>query len=200
MEAFSLRRADDDAAGTARTKKLAAMRAEHLEKRAALQADEDLTPEAKSRRLQDLERDYSERREAEAARITASLDADIERADRKAHGPEKPSSDPQAEVAKELRLQRIRAEVYEDFMDGGHDPIRDYQRAVDLGDLERASVIGRVGPGFLEDPIRKRRLRELVEENEPESRRKAKRDLERLEREKRSVDLGLAFARHRRVG
>ena len=87
-DAINVRRAENDAAGTTRTQRLRAMRAEHLEKRAALQADEDLTPEAKSRRLQDLERDYSERREAEAARITASLDADIERADRKAHGPE----------------------------------------------------------------------------------------------------------------
>ena len=192
MEGFSLRRAENDAAGTTRTKKLAALRAELLEKRTALQADGDLTPEARNRRLQELERDYSERREAEAARITAGLDADIERA----HGPEKPSSDPQAEVAKKMRLSRIRSEVYED-LSNGHDALIDYERAVRSGDTERAAVLAKVGPGWLEDPTRKRGLRQLVEENEPEGRKRAKRDLERLEAEKRHVDLGLAFARRR---
>ena len=68
-------------------------------------------------------------------------------------------------------------------------------------DTERAAVLAKVGPGWLDDPTRERRLRQLVEENLPESRRKAKRDLERLEAEKRSVELGLAFLRPgRRAG
>ena len=196
MDAFSLRRADDNAPDTTRTKKLAAMRAELLEKRAALQADGDLTPEAKNRRLNELERDYSERREAEAARVTAGLDADIERAYKRAHGPEKSSPHPQAEVAKEMRLARIRSEVFDDLANG-HDALIDYERAVRSGDTECAAVLAKVGPGWLEDPTRKRRLRQLVEENEPEGRKRAKRDLERLEAEKRHVDLGLAFARRR---
>ena len=184
---------------TTRTKKLAAMRVEHLEKRAALQADEDLTPEARNRRLVELERDYSERREAEAARVTAGLDADIERAYRKAHGPEKPSSDPQAEVAKEMRLARIRSEVYDDLANG-HDALIDYQEAIRLGDTERAAVLAKIGPGWLEDPTRKRRLRQLVAENESPERKRAKRDLAKLEAEKRSVELGLALQRTRRLG
>ena len=96
-----------------------------------------------------------------------------------------------------MRLSRIRSEVYEDLANG-HDPLIDYERAVRSGDTERAAVLAKVGPGWLDDPTRKRRLRQLVEENLPESRRKAKRDLERLEAEKRGVELGLALGRHRR--
>ena len=180
-----------------RTAKLDAMRAEYLERKTELMGDEDLTPEAKTRYLQELERDYSERREAEAARITAGLDADIERAYKRAHGPEKPSSDPQAEVAKEMRLSRVRSEVYEDLA-SGHDPLIDYERAVRLGDAERAGVLAKVGPGWLDDPARKRRLRQLVEENLPEERKEARRDLAKLEAEKRHVELGLALGRNRR--
>ena len=200
MEGFRLRRAENDAPDTGkRTADLNAMRAAHREKLAAVRADEDLTPEARNRRLSELERDFREGFDAEAARVTERLDRDVENAYRKAHGPEKPSSDPQAEVARELRLQRIRSEVYEDLANG-HDALIDYERAVRLGDTERAAVLAKIGPGWLEDPTRKRRLRELVEENLPESRRKAKRDLERLEAEKRSVELGLAFLRPRRAG
>ena len=200
MMEFDIRRAENDAAGTTRTKKLAAMRAEHLEKRAALLADQDITDEARNRRLAELERDYSDRREAEAARVTAGLDADIERAYKRAHGPEEPSSDPQAEVAKEMRLSRIRSEVYDD-LSNGHDALIAYERAVRSGDTERAAVLAKIGPGWLEDPTRKRRLRQLVEENEPEGRKKAKRDLAKLEAERRHVELGLAMQRRvRRAG
>ena len=129
--------------------------------------------------------------------MTQRLDRDVENAYRKAHGPEKPSSDLQAEVAKELRLQRIRSEVYDDLA-SGHDALIDYERAIRSGDTQRAAVLAKVGPGWLEDPTRRRRLRQLVEENLPEGRRKAKRDLGRLERQRRSVELGLAFLRPRR--
>ena len=99
-----------------------------------------------------------------------------------------------------MRLARIRSEVFDD-LSNGHDALIDYERAVRSGDEERAAVLAKIGPGWLEDPTRKRRLRQLVEENLPESRRKAKRDLERLEAEKRSVELGLAFLRPgRRAG
>jgi hypothetical protein len=59
-------------------------------------------------------------------------------------------------------------------------------------------VLAKVGPRRLTDPTRKARLRQLVEENLPEGRKRAKRDLERLEAEKRSVELGLALLRPRR--
>ena len=180
-----------------RTAKLDAMRAEYLERKTELMGDEDLTPEAKNRYLQELERDFREGFDAEAERVTGRLDREIEDAYRKAHGPEKPSPDAQAEVAKEMRLSRVRSEVYEDLA-SGHDALIDYERAVRLGDAERAGVLAKVGPGWLDDPARRRRLRQLVEENLPEERKEAKRDLERLEAEKRHVELGLALGRNRR--
>ena len=198
MEAFSLRRAENDTPDTSkRTADLNAMRAAHREKVAAVQADEDLTPEAKSRRMGELERDFREGFDAEAENVTGKLDREIEAAYKRAHGPEKPSEYPEEEIAKEMRLNRIRSEVYDDLANG-HDALIDYQEALRLGDDERAAVLAKIGPGWLEDPARKRRLRQLVEDNLPESRRKARRDLERLEREKRSVELGLAFLRPRR--
>ena len=197
MMEFNVRRSENAPDTSKRTAELGAMRSAHREKVAAVQADEDLTPEAKSRRLAELEHGFAESFDAEAARVTERLDRDVENAYKRAHGPEKPSEYPEEEIAKEMRLQRIRSEVYED-LSNGHDALIDYERAVRSGDTERAAVLAKVGPGWLDDSTRKRRLRQLVEENLPEGRRKAKRDLARLEAEKRSVELGLAFLRPRR--
>lgn len=182
---------------SARTKKLDAMRAEYNDQKAALTADEDLTPEARNRRLMEAELGFDAAFREESGRIMERLDADIERAYKRAHGPEKPSEYPEEEIAKEMRLQRVRSEVYDDLANG-HDALIDYERAVRLGDRERAEVLAKVGPGWLDDPTRKRRLRQLVEENLPEERKKAKRDLERLEAEKRHLDFAFALRRPRR--
>ncbi len=197
MTEYDVRRADDTA-GTTRTKRLNAMKAAHREKVAAVRADEDLTPEAKSRRLAELERDFREGFDAEAARVTGRLDRQVEAAYRKVHAPRSASEDAQEETARELRLARIREEVRDDLEGGMIDALVSYQEAIKLGDRERAELIARMGPRYLTDPTRRARLRQLVEENLPEGRRKAKRDLERLEAEKRSVELGLAFLRPRR--
>lgn len=202
MEAFTnvTRRAAAGPPDTSkRTKRLDSLRAEHREKVATVRADEDLTPDARQRRAQDLDQEFRVAASEESGRIMRELDQEIEAAYRRAHAPKKPSSDPQAEVAKELRLQRIRAEVYED-LSSGHDALIDYQEALRLGDTERAAALAKAGPGFLTDPTRKRRLRELVEENLPEERKEAKRDLERLEGEKRHLGLAFSLGRARRLG
>ena len=196
---FDVRRAENNTPDTsARTAELAAMRAAHREKVAAVRADEDITAEAKTRRLRELERAFRENFDAEAENVTGKLDREIERAYKRAHAPEKPSEYPEEEIAKEMRLQRIREEVRDDLESGTIDALVSYQEAVRLGDRERAEVLARMGPRYLTDHTRRARLRQLVEENLPESRRRAKRDLERLEAEKRSVELGLAMQRHRR--
>ncbi len=182
-----------------RTKQLDQMRAAHREEVAAVRADRDLTQDAQSRRVDELERGFAERFDEEAARVMAGIDAEIERAYKAAHGaPEKRGvgsyTDHQEETARELRLARIREEVRDD-LEGGLDPLLAYQEAVRLGDKERADVLGRMGPRYLKETTRKQRLRELVEEQLPESRRRAKKDLERLEAEKRSLDLGFAMQR-----
>ena len=196
---FDVRRAESNAPdASARTRELAAMRAAHREKVAAVRADEDLTPEAKARRLRELERDFREAFDAEAENVTGKLDREIERAYRKVHAPRPASEDAQEETARELRLARVREEVRDDLESGLIDALVSYQEAARLGDRERAEVLARMGPRYLSDHTRRARLRQLVEENLPESRRRAKRDLERLEAERRSVELGLAMQRHRR--
>ncbi len=182
-----------------RTKQLDQMKASHREEVAAVRADGDLTQDAQNRRLTELERGFNEAFDEETLRVMAGIDAEIEAAYRKAHGaPEKRGvgsyTDHQEETARELRLARIREEVRDD-LEGGLDPLLAYQEAVRLGDKERADVLGRMGPRYLKETTRKQRLRELVEEQLPESRRRAKKDLERLEAEKRSLDLGFAMQR-----
>lgn len=63
-------------------------------------------------------------------------------------------------------------------------------------DAERAEVIGKVGAKYLQDPTRRRRLAELVGENEPEERKRAKKRLSELEAQKRTHALGSALHRN----
>ncbi len=183
---------------SARTKRLDAMRAEYNDEKAALMADEDLTPEAKSRRLMEVELGFDAAFREESGRIMERLDADIERAYKRAHGPEKPSGYPEEDIAREMRLARIREEVRDDLESGAIDALVSYQEAARLGDEERAEVLARMGTRYLPDHTRRARLRQLAAENEPESRKKARRELERLEREKRHLDLAFALRRPRR--
>ena len=97
-----------------------------------------------------------------------------------------------------MRLQRVRAEVT-DALAGGMDALMAYKEAVRLGDAERAHVVASVAPMWLDDPARRRRLRELAEENLPEERKRARRELGRLEAERRHLEVGLALQRRRAV-
>ncbi len=177
------------------TEALDMMKAEHRQAVDKVRADEDLTEDAKRRRIAELEREYAPAFEEESARILEDLDARIESQYRKAHGPSKPSSDGNAELAKEMRLARLREEVTDEFSDGKQDPIRAYEEAVRIGDKERQYVIEKVGPKFLADSSRRQRLTQLIEEQLPAGRREAKREHERLQAQRRNLEIGFALQR-----
>ena len=151
------------------------MKAKHRERVAQIRADGDLTHEAKERRIKEEGEKYHAARRAEEERVTAALRDEIEGAYRKAYGP-----GPSLEAADELRLARLREEVRDELDTKRLDPIRGYEEAVRAGDKERAEVIGKIGPRYLEG-FRRTRLAELVEENLPESERRARRRLAELE-------------------
>ncbi len=177
------------------TEALDMMKAEHRLAVDKVRADEDLTEDAKRRRIAELEREYAPASEEESARILEALDSKIESQYRKAHSPSKPSSDGNAELAREMRLARLREEVTDEFADSNQDPIRAYEEAVRLGDKERMHVIEKVGPKFLQDSSRKQRLAQLVDEQLPAGRREAKREHERLAAQRRNLEIGFALQR-----
>lgn len=175
----------------------ARMDAEYRERVSALLKDEDLTHEARARKTKALGDAYDRtRKEAEQA-VADRLQAEEQDSYRKAFGPKRVTLTAAQETARELRLARVRAEVTEDLSSGMQDPLVAYQHAMRAGDTDRAEIIGRVGAGHLEDPTRRRRLAELVAENEPEERRRAKKRLADVEGKKRSLDIGTAL--HHRV-
>lgn len=176
---------------------LARIDAEYRESRAKIRADEDLTREAKGRKERELSLEYASRREEAETAISKRLQAEEEASFRKAYGPGRAALSAEQEMARELRLSRIRAEVVDSFEAGDQDPLVSYGRAVRAGDTERAEVIGKVGEKYLKEPARRARLRELVAENEPESVKRAKKRLAEVEAEKRSHELGSAL--HRQV-
>lgn len=176
-----------------RTEKLNEMKAKHRERVAQIRADGDLTHEAKERRIKELGAKHHEEIRAEEERVTAALKGEIEGAYRKAHGP-----GPSLDAADELRLARLREEVRDELDAKRLDPIRGYEQAVRAGDKERAAVIGKIGPRYLEG-FRRMRLAELVEENLPESERKARQRLAELEREGEDLEMGLAMQRRARA-
>lgn len=174
----------------------ARMDQEYREGKARIRADEDLTYEAKERKVRELGLDYDRRRKEAEKAIADRLEAEEAASYRKAYGPGRSTLTAEEETARELRLIRIRSEVTDDFEAGRQDPLVSYQQAVRAGDMERAEVIGKVGAKYLQDPIRRRRLAELVGENEPEERRRAKKRLAELEAQKRTHELGSALHRN----
>lgn len=183
------------------TKKLDDLKAEHRKKVAAIRADEDLKPEARDRRIQEETQRFEKEYREEKERTFSTLDSDIEQTWKRAHAEDGPSGSTEEQVARELRLQRLREEVRDDFEAGRQDPIRAYEHAVRVGDKERAEVIGKVGPRYMDNGIRRQQLARLVEENEPAHKKQARQRLQALETEKRQTELGLALqerARSRR--
>lgn len=180
-----------------RTRRLAALQEEYRRKAEEVRTDGDLTPDAKSRRLAALESELGPRLEEERRRVMEDLDGEREERYRGIHGPDSPLADPRADTARELRLARIRAELEDEFSRGMLDPLLAYQEAVRLGDRDRAQTIAKVGPKHLKDPSRKWRLGELVAEQEPPERKKAREELARLEQER--FELDTAFEMQRRA-
>ena len=183
------------------TKKLDTLKDEHQKKVAAIRGDEDLKPEARDRRIQEETQRFEKEYREEKERTFSTLDSDIEQTWKRAHAEDRPSGSTEEQVARELRLQRLREEVRDDFEAGRQDPIRAYEHAVRVGDKERAEVIGKVGGRYMNNGIRRQHLARLVEENEPASKKQARQRLQALEDEKRQTELGLALqerARSRR--
>ena len=110
------------AAAKRRPGELGDLRATFERRRAELLANEDLTQEARSKRVRELEADYEAAYAEETAEILGRLDGEIEAAFRRAYGAKKPprysAVDVEEELLKELRLQRIRAEVVDEFVAG----------------------------------------------------------------------------------
>lgn len=176
-----------------RTEKLNAMKDKHRKRVADIRGDADLTHEARERRIKELTTKHHEEVRAEEERVTSALEGEVEAAYRKAHGP-----GPALDTAAELRLARLREEVRDELDAKRLDPIRGYEEAVRAGDTERAGVIGKIAPRYLEG-FRRVRLAELVEENMPERDREARQKLRELEREKEDLDMGLALQRRARA-
>ncbi len=176
---------------SARTEKLDNLKAEKTRELNALRNNRDLTVEARAEKVQELARSYDARIADEAGTVVSKIDAEIERAYRAANPLDKPSGDHAADMAKELRYRRISEDVMEDLADGT-DPIRAYDNAVRLGDEERAGIIAKHAPRFL-DSVQRRDLYRRVEERLPEKVKDARARLSQLEAERRSLELGLTM-------
>ncbi len=172
-----------------RTEKLNELKAAHREKVARIRADRDITLEARERRVREETQKFDAVRRAEEDSISHALDAEIERAYRAAHGPAG-----KLDATGELRMARLREEIKDELDTKRLDPIRGYEQAVRAGDTERASVIAKIGPRYL-DGFRRMRLGELVEANLPEKEREARQKLARLEREREDLQVGLGLSR-----
>ncbi len=180
---------------TEQTTKMHEMRETYRAKVAQVRTDKDLTWEAKERKIRELgQKHYAEMRELEEQE-TARIKAQIENAYRREHGPGPRPACATEETAKELRLARIRSEVNDLFWSGRDDPFVAYERAIRAGDRERAQVIGQLGLNFLEEPSRRRRLKQLVTENQPEERKQARHQREEAEAKLRSTELAHALRR-----
>lgn len=170
----------------------------YRERAARIQASEDLTPDAKARKIREAGKEYGEARAEAEGRIAKRLEAEGEAAYRRAYGPGLRTRTAEEETARELRLARIRAELTDEFEAGRQDPLRAYETAIRSGDEERAEVIGKVGTRFLQGAARRQRLADLVEQNLPEDRRRAKQKIAELERQKMQLDFGSALMRRAR--
>ncbi len=181
------------------TEELAKIDQEYRETKAKIRADEDLTYEAKERKVRAAGLEYDKRRKEAEQAIADRLRAEEEASYRKAFGPARSTLSADQEAARELRLQRIRAEVTDALEAGTDDALVAYERAIRAGDLERAEVLGKVGAKYLQEPARRTRLRQLVAENEPADRRRAKERLGEIAGEQRTHELGVALRRHVRA-
>ena len=173
----------------------AQMDAEFQEEKSRIRGSADLNDEAKERKVRALRLEHAEKRTAAEKAVVDRLKAEEDAAFRKAYGPGRTTLSAEQETARELRLSRIRGEVTDAFSGKVDDPIQAYERAIRAGDLERAEVIGGVGLKFLEEPSRRQRLRQLVAQNEPADRRRAKEALAKVEGQKRTHELGTALSR-----
>jgi len=171
------------------------MDAEYREEAARIRGSADLNDEAKERKIRELGREHAEKRKEAEKAVADRLEAEAEAAFRKAFGPGRTTLSAEQEAARELRLSRIRAEVVDHFEGGHQDPLINYERAIRAGDTERAEVIGAVGPKYLQEPARRQRLGQLVAQNEPADRRRAKEALVKVEGQKRTHELGTALNR-----
>ncbi len=154
-----------------------------------------MNDEAKERKVRALSLEHATRRKEAEKAVADQLSAEEEAAFVKAFGPGRTTLTAEQETARELRLSRIRGEVTDAFSGKLDDPIQAYERAIRAGDTERAEVIGRVGLRYLEEPARRQRLGQLVAQNEPADRRRAKETLVKVEGQKRSHELGTALHR-----
>ncbi len=178
-----------------RDAQLSQMRLEHEAKVREIEGYADLSRTGKDKRIAEETERYNKAREAEEQRTRQSLQADIDAAYKTIHRQdETPSLDPQVETAKQLRRANIRQDVL-DALEHGTDPVAAYERAIRAGDAERAAIIGQLGERYLKDTGRRRQLRRLVEENEPEAKQQARRRLAELETEQNSFEVGAALQR-----
>ena len=173
----------------------AQMDAEYREETARIRGSEDLNDEAKERKVRALGLAHAEKRKEAEKAVADRLWVQQETAYRKAFGPAPSNLSADQETARELRLSRLRAEVTDAFEGGHQDPLINYERAIRAGDTERAEVIAVVGPKYLTDPARRQRLGQLVAQNEPADRRRAKETLVKVEGAKRTHELGTALNR-----
>ncbi len=177
------------------SEQLAKIDAEYRESKTKIRADEDLTYEAKERKVRALGLEHAGKRKETEKAVADRLKAEEEAAFRKAFGPGRTTLTAEQETARELRLSRLRAEVTDAFEGGHQDPLINYERAIRAGDVERAEVIGVVGLKYLQEPARRQRLGQLVAQNEPAERRRAKETLVKVEGQKRTHELGTALNR-----
>lgn len=175
-----------------RTQKLTEMKTRHREKVARIRGDRDITLEARERRIREETAAHNAAIRAEEERVSVALNNEVESAYRKAHGPAG-----KLDAVGELRMARLREEIKDELDTKRLDPIRGYEQAVRAGDTERASVIAKIGPRYL-DGFRRVRLGELVEANLPEREREARAKLAALTREKEDMEIGLSLSRQSR--
>ncbi len=178
----------------------AAVDAAYREKKAAIRADEDLTGEAKERRIKELGQKYDAERAEIERRVEEERAAKEERAYGRLYGPQGSTRSAEEDAARELRLARLERELVPAYEANRRDPLVDYKRAARAGNADEMHVIAAHGERFLTDLARRRELRRLVAENEPEHVKRARRELAEAENQKRTNALGNALRRRVRAG
>lgn len=147
--------------------------------------DTDLTPEARNRTLNEATASYDEKITAAARSVLEKIDEEGERLERKMYrGSTKP-----LDQATELYLGRLRNEVTDELV-AGSDPVRMYEDALRFGDKQRARLLERVAPPWLEDRDQRARFNALVAENEPSHIKNAREERDRLRDIRRNLELG----------
>lgn len=171
--------------------------AEYREKKAAIRADEDLTWEAKERRVKELGQRYDAKRAEIERRVEEERAARESRAYGRLYGPQRSGKTAEEDAARELRLARLERELVPAYEANRRDPLVDFKRAARAGNADEMHVIAAHGERFLPNLSRRQELRRLVAENEPESVKRARRELAEAESQKWTNDL--AGSLHRRA-